>query len=339
MQATEFLTKKPAEIQQPIYLITGTEKYLKNQVIAKLSNLIPSGLQSINLGQFDMEDEWLADAINDAYSVPFMGEQRVVIILHPYFLTADKTGRKLNQDPVELEKYLTNPAASTILAIVMDNQKIDARKKICKLLKKKAVQIDCSALNEKEVRQVVAKKVKQNGYQIEESALNLLLQKTEANFSETLAELKKLFLTAQQTKVITQEMVARLVPQTLEQNVFDLNKYVLSNQRIAAMKIYHDLLLQREEPLKLNALLIGQVRLLLQTLILLKHGYSQGDIAEILKVHPYRVKLAIQHSRIFTREKLRTAYLSLLKLEEKIKTTNQNPENLFQLFLTGYFDE
>ncbi|WP_281164929.1 DNA polymerase III subunit delta [Liquorilactobacillus sicerae] len=339
MQATEFLTKKSTEIQQPIYLITGTEKYLKNQVITKLSSLIPSGLQSMNLGKFDMEDEWLADAINDAYSVPFMGEQRVVIILHPYFLTADKIGKKLNQDPTELEKYLANPATSTILVIVMDDQKIDARKKVCKLLKKEAFQIDCLALNEKEVSQIASKKIKQNGYRIEESALGLLLQKTEANFSETLAEIKKLFLTAEKTKVITQEMVARLVPQTLEQNVFDLNKYVLNNQKTAALRIYHDLLLQREEPLKLNALLIGQVRLLLQTLILLKHGYSQGDIAETLRVHPYRVKLAIQNSRVFTQEKLRTAYLSLLKLEEKIKTTSQSPENLFQLFLTGYFDE
>ena len=45
---------------------------------------------------------------------------------------------------------------------------------------------------------------------------------------------------------------------------------------------YDDLLLQGEETIKINAILIGQVRLLLQASILMKVGYQQANIAETL---------------------------------------------------------
>lgn len=336
MKATEFLTGKK-NTGEPLYLISGSDQYLKKKVMEQLTALIPKNQVSMNLSKFDLENDWLTDAVNDANSMPFLGDRRLVFILHPHFLTGEKVPQKNIQKTEEFEKYLMHPALSTSLVIVLDDQKMDQRKKICKLLKKKALIIECDPLNEKQISHYVVEKLEKKGYTIEKAALELLIQKTEAVFSNVMTEINKLCLTALNTKKISVEMVAGLVPQSLEQNVFELNKLVLQDKKKAAIQTYHDLILQHEEPLKLNALLISQVRLLLQTMILTRHGYSQGDIASLLKVHPYRVKLAVQHDRVISQDSLRKSYLGLLKLEEKLKTTNQDPENLFQLFLTGYF--
>ena len=65
-------------------------------------------------------------------------------------------------------------------------------------------------------------------------------------------------------------------------------------------------------------------------------GGKMVDAAKALKVHPFRVKLAMQNARKFSNNSLKSAYLGLAEIEEKLKTSSQNPELLFQLFLTKY---
>jgi DNA polymerase-3 subunit delta len=339
LKAIELLNAKLTNDNiKTVYLINGYEAYLRSKVIEQLIGVIPSEQRSMNLGKFDLESDLLAAAVNDARSVPFFGERRITLISHPLFLTAVKSKKVPEQNIADLENYLKQPEPTTTLIIDLGNQKMDARKKISKLLKKVSVIVDCSALPEKKVQQLVTEQTKRNEFSFTEDALELLIKKTEANYSTIMNELPKLELAALQTKKITQSMVAELVPQTLEQNVFELSNLVLAEKNEQAMNLYHDLLLQHEEPLKLNAILIGQVRLLLQTLVLMKHGYAQGDIASVLKVHPYRVKLALQQAPHFSRTKLREIYLNLIKFEEQLKTSQQDPEKLFQLLLLGYLD-
>lgn len=100
--------------------------------------------------------------------------------------------------------------------------------------------------------------------------------------------------------------------------------------------MYHELLLQKEEPLKINAILIGQFRLLLQVKILFEKGYSQGNLASVLKIHPYRIKLAMQQIKHFSKQTLAQAYLGLEEIEVKIKTGQGQPELLFELFMLQF---
>lgn len=339
MKAVELLhTKLTDKNLKPVYLIMGNESYLRTKVIEHLVEVIPAEQRSMNLGRFDLESDLLAAAINDVRSVPFFGERRLTILSHPSFLMTIKAKKALEQDVVTLEKYLKAPEPTSTLVIDLSGQKLDSRKKISKLIKQKATIIDCGILSEDQVQKLVVEKAKKDGFTFSPMALKILIKKTEANYSVIMNELPKLELAAMQTKEIDQLMVMQLVPQTLEQNVFELSNLVLAQKNEQAFNLYHDLLLQHEEPLKLNAILIGQVRLLLQTMILTKHGYAQGDIASVLKVHPYRVKLAVQQIPKFSKDQLRQMYLDLVELEEQLKTSQRDPEKLFQLLLLGYLN-
>ena len=72
---------------KPIYLIQGTDQYLLDQVRSAFVSLIPDEDRTLNLAQFDMRETPLGVAVDDARSVPFFGDRRVVMIDDAYFLT------------------------------------------------------------------------------------------------------------------------------------------------------------------------------------------------------------------------------------------------------------
>ena len=78
---------------------------------------------------------------------------------------------------------------------------------------------------------------------------------------------------------------------------------------------------------------MAQLRLLLQTKFLIKIGYQQANIAETLKVHPYRVKLAMQEVRRFDEGLLIRLFDRLVELDYQIKTGQIDKELSFQLFV------
>ncbi|WP_054690657.1 hypothetical protein [Fructilactobacillus florum] len=75
---------------------------------------------------------------------------------------------------------------------------------------------------------------------------------------------------------------------------FSLVNYLLRGETTQAISFYHELIEEGQEAIKLNAILEGQFRLLLQVSILSRQGRRQTEMATILKVHPYRVKLALK---------------------------------------------
>jgi DNA polymerase-3 subunit delta len=318
----------------PVYLLLGTEAYLMELFKTEIINeLLQTADDEFNTFTFDMEETPLSVAVAEAETIPFFGDYRLVFINNPYFLTAERKNNGLEHDIDALLNYLQQPSPSTVLVFLAAVEKLDERKKVTKTLKKVATTVDVHPMGEKEVRSYVSQTIEGAGYTIRSEAFDLLLQLTDLNLSTIMGELQKLFLYSTETKTITLQAVRELVPKSLEHNVFDLTSEVLSGNSEKALQLYEDLLLQGEETIKLNAILLTQIRLFLQTKILAKMGYQQANIADTLKVHPYRVKLAMQQVRQFELSRLEAIYDELVENDYKIKTGRMDKELLFQLFI------
>ncbi|KRM90765.1 DNA polymerase III subunit delta [Liquorilactobacillus cacaonum] len=320
-----------------IYLVLGKEDYIQDKVVKAFVQCIPEEERAMNIGQYDMESNFISDALNDAVSAPFFGERKLIIIKHPVFLTTESKKSKLDQNIDDLINYVANPEPTTIFLVIAPYEKLDERKKISKQLLKSATLIESGYVSDEDTLKEVKRLIAEKGCTITKNAYELLKIRTEGKMSLLLNEISKLTLLANETKKITEEMVNRMVTQTLEQNIFDLGNLVLTDKITEAIEMYNDLILQHEEPLKINAILIGQIRLLLQVQILQSHGYVQGNIASVLKVHPYRVKLALQSCKKYRQDFLSLKYLGLVKLEEQMKSSQKDARKLFQLFMLGFF--
>lgn len=320
----------------PVYLIMGQADYLQRRLKTAFKSVVPAEEQTMNHATYDMDAVPLAVALDDAMAAPFFGERRVVCIDNPQFLTGETKKQKVEHDVASLQTYLESPMESTVLVFFAPYEKLDGRKKVSKQLKQVATTIDIGNFSERDVRQFVTTQLKQDGYTMAPAALGELIQRTDADLTLMMAELPKLELFAYPQKTIQPDAVTGLVAQTLTQNVFDLVNQVLAKDTAKAVTLYRELLLAKEEPLKINAILQGQFRLLIQTKVLAKQGYSQGKLASLLKVHPYRIKLALQSQRRFKLTDLNQAYLGLFRVEKQMKSTAMAPEMLFSLFMTQF---
>lgn len=319
-----------------VYVVLGTQGILQQQARDAFMGLIPEAERVMNVGSYDMETTPLATAIDDAMSAPFFGERRLVLINKPYFLTGSPAKVKVNHDLDALKSYLEHPEPSTVLVLMAPYEKLDNRKGLVKELKKVAVEVSAAPLSEQDARHQVEQQLLSDGYRLANGAMDELVRRTNADYGLMVANLKKLELLAYQTKQISQGDVIGLVPQSLDENVFDLITAVLKRDQAQALDIYQQLLETNHEPLQLNALLVGQFRLLIQIKVLSSRGLSQGTLASQLKVHPYRVKIGMQTARRFQMNDLVRAYLGLIRCEKALKTTARDPELLFQLFMLQF---
>lgn len=315
----------------PIYLITGTESYIIQETIKRIeTSALANDEAEFNYASFDLTEVPIEQAIAEAESVPFWGERKVVVLQRPAFLTSEKS--KVDHQTDSFAQYIEQPVPFTILVIVAGVDKLDARKKISKALQKQAVVIDATAPNEQGLHRWLTAHAQQLGMDYEAEALEELLVLTNFQLSVALKELEKISLYVA-GGIMTKAIVVDLVVRSLEQNIFQLTEKVVTKQTGAALQIYRDLIKQKEEPIKILALLISQFRLMNQVKIMKRKGYSDPEMARTLKVHPYRAKLAAQSVRNIELTQLQTAMSLLAKADFELKTGRGLPVQKVEWFI------
>ncbi|MEW9500494.1 DNA polymerase III subunit delta [Jeotgalibacillus marinus] len=325
----------------PVYLVYGDEPFLiKETKQLLLKHVISEEEMDFNFSSHDLEDGvTLEQAMEEAEMVPFMGERRLIFIHNPSFLTSEKKKEKVEHNVSSLERYLASPSPYTILVFVAPYEKLDERKKITKLLKKNSNVIEAKKLKGNDIETWIRQRVGKEGVQIEDQAIKKVIELAGMNLFMLASEIEKLALYALGTSAITVEMVEQLTARSIEQNVFELIDRAVNNRIEEALRLYYDLLKQKEEPLKILALLAGQFRLIYQVKSLTSKGYGQQQIATQLKVHPFRIKLAAKHAQLFSDQHLATIMLSLAECDLEMKSSSFNKEMVIELFLTRLLNQ
>ncbi|UCZ54477.1 DNA polymerase III subunit delta [Bacillus shivajii] len=319
----------------PVYLLFGTESFLIEDTIHRLVEVgLSEHEREFNLSKYEMTEYPVEVAVEEAYTFPFMGGRRVVILKEAYFLSNAKVQSKVEHNLKKLEEYIENPAPETIFIIHAPYEKLDERKKLSKLLKKKAEVLDGSPLDDKLLYQWVNERAKEQGVAIESAAVDQLIALTSAELMLMATELKKLAIHVGEEGAITKEVVDELVARSLEQNIFALVDGVVKRKVDVSWKIYQDLLKQKEDPIKIVSLMVRQFRILYQVKQMSQQGYSQKQIASQLKLHPYVVKLAAQQTNHFKDEELLSLLDQLANIDYEIKTGKIDKTLAVELFIS-----
>jgi len=80
------------------------------------------------------------------------------------------------------------------------------------------------------------------------------------------------------------------------------------------------LLKQKEDPIKLTALVTRQIRMAFQADLYRREGYTQSQMASRLKVHPYAVKIAWGQGQRIGGDRLKKALLYCADMDDALKT-------------------
>ncbi|WP_252311672.1 DNA polymerase III subunit delta [Sinobaca sp. H24] len=316
----------------PLYVFYGNEAFL----MEKMTDLIVGQTLSDEEKDFqfivyDMRETSVETGVEEAETLPFFGSNKVVLLQHCYFLTGAREKEKVEHNLKALEAYCLNPAKETVLILSVPAEKLDERKKIVKTLKKEGKMLQAAAPDQRSMEKWVDAQFKQRHQTIEPAARTELLKRAGFNLNMLSNETDKVALYAAQGDTVHLSDIQALTPVTLEDNVFTLIDRVISQRTDEALRIYYDLLKQKEEPIKILALLARQTRMIIHVLYLKKQGYSRQKMAGQLKLHPYAVKIAEEQGRNYNEAILENSLKELAAADFDIKTGKMEKEMRLEL--------
>ena len=270
------------------YLIYGNDYSLIKREIDKITKDIN------DVTTYDLSLEKVDNLLNDASVISMFGDKKVLIGENALFLST--TSSSINHDLDYLERYLEDDNHDNIVIFTLNENKLDERKKIVKLLKKRVTVIHKDVIKDKDLPDFVRSEFSNNGYKIDYKTASYFIQYAGSNVDILISEINKMMMYKDDDKTIKIEDINEITSKKINDNIFDLSNAIMDKNFKKMYECYNDLMTLKEEPIKIIAMLGSTFTLVYQCKLLYNDGKRQNEIADILKVHPYRVKLAIENN-------------------------------------------
>lgn len=318
---------------RPIYYLQGDEKYLIDQFLGHLFKRLgdPNDLDILPVS---LDESSMDLVLDEANMFSFFADQRIIIVDQASFLASQSPIKLSKSEEKRLIEYLNAPNTASILIFLAQTDQLDRRRKLSQVFQKQATIVDVRPLDERQVDRFVREYLRSADFELNKHALNELLNRVNYQLTLAMVEIEKLRTFALSDRTIDTATVRQLVPRSLETDVFELSTAVTQGKIDQAIQIYQDLLLMKNDPIALHALLVSQFRLILQVKLLSQRGILPGQMAEYLSVHPYRVKLAYQISQQKSLPNLLELYDEFAEVDYQMKMGIGQAENHFYLLLT-----
>ncbi|MNW25212.1 DNA polymerase III subunit delta [compost metagenome] len=305
----------------PIYVLYGTEKYQMKQFLNTLKEqMIEPDHQEFAMVSYDLSDTPIEAVVEEANTAPFLVPSKLITVRDSNLLSAAKDTSKIEHRIETLLSYVEQPAEYSVIVFVVYADKLDERKKLVKQLKSAGVVLHFSPLGSDDLLQWISHKAEEQQVMLDTSTAELLIRYAGTGLETLAAEIDKLCLYAGRGGTVTGSDIEELVPRSTEQNVFVMVEELANLHIQNALAIFYELLKQREEPIKIAALITRQFRIMLQVKELMRQNYSQQQIAGQLSLHPYAVKIAGEQARRFSLQQLSGMLHELAELDYRMKS-------------------
>ena len=304
-----------------IYLLYGTLEALITDYISKI--ITKHKINDLNISKYNINDN-LTDIIEDANTLSLFDDKKLIVINNNALFVGKKS-----VDTIALEKYIINSNPNTILIFVVNEEKLDTRRKLYKNIKEKGEVFEFNKLPN------INTYVKDlfSGYTITNDSINLLIKRVGNDLNRLKQEIEKIKIYKINDKLITDSDIIDCTVVKIDINIFNFIDNIIRKNKSETIKTYKELLKIGEEPIKIIVLLANQFRLMYQSKLLTSKGYSEDDIASLLHVKRYPVHLAIQKSYHYNKEVLIDNLEQLADLDIKIKSGEIDKNLALELFL------
>ena len=311
------------------YVLYGEEQYLLQESLTRIVKEHVPDANELNKIVYDADITDMETILEDATTIPFFSACKIILVYHANFLG---TANEHAVDTAALERYLDQPMESTVMVLIGDFEKLDARKKIVKKVQKTCRVLQYRKLDEQGKYSYVQEKIKKRGLQVEPSAMQVLLNRLPLDIRTIQTELEKLELYG---GMISADVVEKLVTRPLEEDVFQLVNAVVERDLKKSFHMWQDLCVLNKDAIYLIALLASQFRFLYEVKALMLQGKGKDAIKDELKAHPYRVQLTMK-----TAQRLSIGYLmeileQLATLDQNLKAGRLDKKLGFEMFLLG----
>ncbi len=303
------------------YLILFDDSNLCNKRIDELHKTLNESYDVIN---YDLEDDGIYSIIDELTTVSLFDEPKFLIVKS--FEAISKIGdNALN----ELLRAMNDVNSNNVM--VFTTKKLESNDIINKV-KRYCNTIDVKVKNVS-FPEYTLKSLEDSGYKIDNQALSLLCSYVSSSISSLDMAIEILKCYKNDDKIITNEDVKLMIPQPLEDNVYQLVEAVINNDKKLIFKYYKDFKLMNIQPSFLVSLLINKFQELYNAYILVKAKYQQNALAELFNVSLGRAYYMIKNAKSSSMKKIKDNLDSLNKLEYDIKSGKIDQSLGLELYL------
>lgn len=312
---------KTGQLKQ-VYLLYGTEAYLRKQYKNRLkAAILPEG-DTMNVSYFEGKHQDIRQLIDLAETLPFFAERRLIIL--------ENTGL-FQSAGAELADYIKTMPEYLYLIFVEED--VDKRSKLYKAVKARGYAAELSAQDAAVLKRWVRGLLGREKKQMSDADIVYLISKTGTDMENLLQEIEKLVCYCMdKTEIRREDIDAVCITQTVN-HIFDMVSAVAEKNQKRALTLYYDLLALKEPPMRILFLMARQYRLLFQVKALADQGYAKKEIASKAGLHPFVAGKYMEQSRRFRMKELREAMEESADLEQRVKTGMMTDQLAVELFL------
>jgi len=201
-----------------------------------------------------------------------------------------------------MERVINEKPDSTCLAFFEDAAA--KNRKLYKTVASKGVVCECTADTEEDLINWLARGFASRGKKVRKSTLSLLVSRTGLNYDMLRMEFEKIVSYAGEREVIEDSDILEISTENTESRIFELLNAMSGKNVAKVLERYHELLLNREHPLYIMAMLRSQLRTMLQVTEMYEKGMNPYEIAKAAGKPSFAVNKALGYRRSFSKEQI-----------------------------------
>ncbi len=293
---------------KPVYLLYGTESYLKKLYKDKLKIAILGDSDEMNYSYFEGKGAEVSKVIAAADTLPFFSERRLIVI--------ENSGLFKSQS--SLADYIKSIPGTTHIVFV--ENEIDKRNRLFKAVKDVGAISEMNGMDEANLKLWITSLLDKDKKKITGDAILYLLSKTGMDMENIQNELEKLICYGMDREIITIEDMDAVCTTQISGKIFQMVDAIGSRKQKQALELYYDLLSLKEKPLSILFLITRQFNILIQVKDLAALGYNNAVISQKTGLMPFTIAKYFSQGKNFTMATLKEALQSCAEIEEQIKT-------------------
>ncbi len=310
---------------QNLYLIYGEEDYLKLQYKNKLIAALVNEGDNMNFSKYQDNGINTAQIIDQAETMPFFAEHRVILIENSGF------GKKM---PEDLGNYLSTIPEFTVFIFVEPTA--DKRGKLYKAAKAVGRDIEINMPNEAVLAKWVGVQLNAAGKQMKKDAWSQFLNMTHESMDNMSRELEKLITYVGDRNQITIDDVNAICIAKVETKIFDMLNAISAKDMVKTMDLYQDMLSAKEPPMRILTMIVRQFRQMKVVKELSGFGNNASTIAGKVGMPDFAVRRTMQLAGNFSDKEITNLLNDAADFEEQFKTGRLDEKLAVELIIMKY---
>ena len=348
MTPAQFVARIKRREIEPAYLFLGGEDYERKRCRDVLiTTLLTPEEREAGITQYDLNDNSLAQVVDDARSLSLFAPSRVILVANAEAALPrgkaeeDTAGDTAGEDADLLSRYLKDPSPGVVLLFDVRRFELEGEDKrrlerIRKFYSAIADAVELRRFSMDDARAEAQALTKSSRVTIEPEALDLLVEALGVDVARIAVEIEKLSLFAAEGQVISVDEISALVPDARSTTVFAMVGALGRRDRVRGLELLDTLCREGEYlPLAL-AFLSTQFRLALASKEagLRNPRQIQGHFARSgVPMWGSRADQVFQTVSKFSKEQLERALESIFEADRDLRSPRPDDRTVMERFV------